>query len=305
MRKIPPLHAIQAFESASRLGSFMRAAEELHITPSAISHRIRELEQTLGIALFHRVHRSVVLTDSGRRYAAEIGEAFGRLESASSEVTRTGKSDLISVHVVPSLAAQWFTPRLARFSALYPDIDVRMTASAETVGLEDGVIDFDIRYGTVLRRNGVETEMFPPEPIVALCSPALMSGKNAIRHPKDLGKHMLIHSEMNLYNWRDWQRDHKDAVLNLERGLRFDRSFMSIYAAVDGMGVCLESALLAERQLESGALVLPFGKAGPRIECHSLNYLSSRARLPKIRLFREWLSQALAESPSLLGSALN
>ena len=303
MRKIPPLYSIQAFEAASRLGSFMRASEELHITPSAISHRIRELEQALGIALFHRIHRSVVLTDAGRRYSAEIGEAFGRIESASNEIARAGKSDLISVHVVPSLAALWLTPRLSRFSAQYPDIDVRMTASAEIVDLEDGVVDFDICYGAILRRTGVETEMLPPEPIVALCSPSLTRGKNGLKRPEDLCHHMLIHSEINLHNWRDWQRDHKGVVLNLDRGLRFDRSFMSIYAAVDGMGVCLESRLLAERQLRSGSLVLPFKDPVPRIECHSLNYLSSRIRLPKMRIFRDWLWQALAESPALSASA--
>ena len=114
---------------------------------------------------------------------------------------------------------------------------------------------------------------------------------------------MLIHSEINLYNWQDWQRDHKGVVLNLDRGLRFDRSFMSIYAAVDCMGVCLESRLLAERQLRSGSLVLPFKDPVPRIECHSLNYLSSRIRLPKMRIFRDWLWQALAESPALSASA--
>jgi LysR family glycine cleavage system transcriptional activator len=299
MRKIPPFYSIQAFESAARLGSFMRAAEELYITPSAISHRIRGLEQTLGLALFHRVHRSVVLTDAGRRYSEEIGEAFGRIESASNAIARVGKSDLISIHVVPSLAAQWMAPRLARFSAQYPDIDLRMTASNDIVDIEDGVVDFDIRYGSVLRRTGVETEMFPPEPIVALCSPALTRGRNGLKRPDDLAHQMLIHSEINLYNWRDWQRDHEGVTLNLDRGLRFDRSFMSIYAAVDGMGVCLESRLLAERQLAAGSLVLPFGKTAPWIKCHSLNYLSSRMRLPKMRIFRDWLWQELAESPAL------
>lgn len=299
MRKIPPLKSVQAFEAASRLGSFLRAAEELNITASAISHRIRELERALGVALFHRVHRSVVLTDVGRRFATEIGEAFGRIESAAQDVTRAGKSDLVTVHVVPSLGAQWLMPRIARFSTQHPDVDVRINASVDRIDLEDGTVDFDIRYGSVLNRAGIETEMFPPEPIVAICSPSLTRGKAALTRPRDLSHHLLIHSEVNLYTWRDWQIDHQGIPLNLDRGLRFDRSFMSIFAAVDGLGVCLESALLVERQLDSGRLVLPFGKEGPRIQCHSLNYLSSRARLPKIRIFRDWLLKALAESPDV------
>lgn len=300
MRKIPPLNSIQAFESAARLGSFIQASEELHITPSAISHRIRILEDALGVSLFHRIHRTVVITDAGRRFADEVAMAFGRIESAAQEITRVGKSDLIAVHVVPSFAAQWLMPRLARFTAKFPDIDVRITASVDQVNLEDGTVDLDIRYGPVLKRAGIETEMFPPEPIVAICSPELIKGRSGIRRPEDLEKHMLIHSELNRYSWRDWQRDHPGTSLKLDRGPRFDRSFMSIFAAVDGLGVCLESKLLVERQLDSKRLVLPFGGEGPRIECHSLNYLGSRAKLPKIRMFRDWLWQSLAESPALV-----
>ncbi|VVD94557.1 LysR family transcriptional regulator [Pandoraea eparura] len=299
MRKIPPLATLQAFEAASRLGSFIRAAEELHLTPSAVSHRIRELERLLGIQLFHRIHRSVILTDAGRKFARNVGDAFGQIESGVQEISRAGKSDLINVHVVPSLGAQWLMPRIARFTTMYPDVDVRITASGEKVDLEDGMVDFDIRYGAGLARAGIETEMFPPEPIVALCSPNLVEGNPCLRTPTDLSHQMLIHSEVNLYTWRNWEADHPGVQLNLERGPRFDRSFMSIFAAIDSLGVCLESMLLVERQLASGVLVLPFGKEGPRIECHSLNYLSSRGHLPKMRLFREWLMQALAESPSL------
>lgn len=299
MRQIPPLKSIEAFEAAARLGSFIRAAEELALTPSAVSHRIRALERELGVPLFHRVHRSVVLTDKGLRFAEEIGAAFGRIEAAVRDVARVAKSDLLTVHVVPSLGAQWLMPRLARFQALYPDIDVRVNASADAVNIEDGTVDFDIRYGSVLQRAGTVTEMFPLEPIVALCAPALVQGRTGIRRPRDLGRHMLIHSEVNLYRWRDWQRDHPGVTLNLDRGLRFDRSFLSIFAAIDGLGVCLESRLLVERQLDAGRLVLPFGDEGPRIACHSLNYLASRARLPKMQRFRDWLFEALAQSPAL------
>jgi len=111
---------------------------------------------------------------------------------------------------------------------------------------------------------------------------------------------VLIHSEANLYRWKDWQGDHSGISLKLDRGPRFDRSFMSIFAAVDGLGVCLDSKLLVERQLDSGRLVLPFGNQGPRVACHSVNYLASRARLPKIQVFREWLMQSLHESPALI-----
>lgn len=293
MRKLPPLKSVQAFEAAARLGSFIGAAEELHLTPSAMSHRVRELERHLGTQLFHRVHRSIVLTDAGRKYAEEVAQAFGQLEAASQDASRRSKADLLTVHVVPSLAAQWLMPRMSRFTAQHPEIDLRLQASTERVDLADGPVDFDIRYGAVLKQAGVAVEPLPDEKIVALCSPRLLEGRARIRRPRDLSHHMLIHSEVNLYSWRDWQRDHPGVELNLERGLRFDRSFMSISAAIDGLGVCLESRLLVERELASGALVLPFGDTGPLIHCHSLVYLQGRSRLPKMRLFREWLMRTL------------
>lgn len=289
MHKIPPLKSLQAFEAASRLGSFNAAAEELHLTPSAVSHRVRELEEHLGLQLFERMHRAVVLTDVGQRYARDIADAFGRIEAATQGVSRKGRTDLLTVHTVPSFAALWLMPRIARFNDAHADIDVRIHASVGTIDLEAGVVDVDIRYGQTKPQTSVESELLPPETIVALCSPALRDGPPPIRRPADLARQTLIHGEINLYTWSDWQRDHPRVNLRLDRGPRFDRTFMSISAAVDGLGVCLESLLLAARELQAGRLVLPFGTEGPRLHCHSLNYLRSRARVKKLRVFRDWL----------------
>ncbi len=299
MRKLPPLQWIQAFEAAARLGSFVQASQELHLTASAVSHRIRSLEDLLSISLFHRIRRTVILTDAGQRFANEVGIALTRIESAAQDTSRVSKADLITVHAVPSFAAQWLMPRIARFSTQHPDIDVRITASTEPINLEVGAVDLHISYGPPLQRVGIVTEMFPPEPIVAICSPTLLLGRKGIKRATDMQQHMLIHSERNMYQWKDWQNDHPGITLRLDRGLRFDRSFMSIFAAVDGLGVCLDSKLLIERQLDSGRLVLPFGDEGPRVACHSINYLAIRAHLPKIHAFREWLMQSLEQSPAL------
>lgn len=296
MLKLPPLQAVQTFEAASRLSSFLRAAQELGVTPSAVSHRIRSLERELGVQLFHRVHRSVALTDAGRRYAEEVTAALRRIEAATQSLARQGKSDILTVHVVPSLATQWLMPRLARFSALHPDIDLRLNASHEPVDLTSGAVDFDIRYGTRLQASGTVTEDFPEETIVVLCAPELVRGVRAIHGPADLRKHTLIHSELNLFGWRDWAAQHPGLALDLERGPRFDRSFMAISAAVDGLGVCLESRLLVQQELARGLLVMPLGPGGPRVRSHHLNYLRSRAGLPKLALFRRWLTEELDRS---------
>ena len=274
----------------------MRAAEEMHVTASAVSHRIRDLEREMGLQLFHRIHRSIVLTDAGKRYAEEIAEAFGRMEAATLAASRSGKSDLLTVHVVPSFAAMWLMPRMARFSQMHADVDLRVNASTDLVDLAGGSVDFDIRYGHVLEQAGVIVEKLPKETIVALCAPKLVAGRTGIHKPRDLTHHMLILSEVNLYRWRDWQRDHPGVELNLQRGPRFDRTFMAINAAIDELGVCLESLMLAKRELDAGRIVLPFGEEGPEIHCHSLVYLASRARLPKMKMFREWLFEALADA---------
>jgi LysR family glycine cleavage system transcriptional activator len=293
MRKLPPLKAVQAFETAARLGSVLKASEELSVTPSAISHQIRFLEEELGVRLFHRAHRSIILTDVGRRYAEELGASFTAIEAATRAVGRERRSDILSLHVVPSLAAQWLMPQIGRFTSDNPEIDLRLHASTDRVDLMSGAVDLDIRYGSVLEQSGVIVEPFPPETIVVLCAPSLTEGDKPIRSAGDLNRHALIHSEVNLFSWRDWQCAHPGVELNLGRGLRFDRSFMSISAAIEGRGVCLESRLLVQRELASGSLVMPLGPEGPSIRCHSLAYVRSRRALPKVASFRDWLFRAL------------
>ncbi len=303
MRKIPPLKSIQAFEAASRLGSFVAAADELHITPSAISHQIRDLEQRLGIALFHRVHRAVELTDAGRRYAEAVAEALGLIEASTRSIERTGKSDILTIHSVPSFAAQWLMPRISRFSAMHPDIDVRLNASAVPVDLAAGEADFDIRYGNVFPDTGVTVEPFPEETIVVTCSPDLVAAYKTRKKTFDISRATMIQTEVNKYTWKDWARDHPEHKLDLERGPRFDRTFMAINCAVDGLGVALESLLMLERELESKKLMLPFGLDGPKMVCHQLLYLKTKGHVQKMRAFREWLFEELSQSMGVTSRA--
>jgi LysR family glycine cleavage system transcriptional activator len=284
------LKSIQAFEAAARLSSFALAADELFVTPSAISHQIKLLEDQLSVRLFHRVHRAVILTDTGRQYAEEIGAALARIDKVTRDIGRVEKSDILTVHATPSIASQWLMPRLARFSALHPDIDVRLNASSAPVDLIKEAVDIDIRYGARrLQPAGTMVLDLPLETIVPLCSPRLANGEHPIRTVADLRHHPLIHSEGCLVGWRDWMRLHRKVVLDITRGPRFDRSFMAISAAADGMGVCLESLLLVQRELETGTLVAPLGFEGLRVNGYTLNLLKSRADLPKLKSFQDWL----------------
>ena len=296
MRRLPPLRSLQAFEAAARLGSFAAAADELHLTPSAISHHIRDLEERLAIVLFHRAHRRVILTDAGRRYAGVIGQGFGLIELATRRIEHHGKSDVLTVHCVPTLATQWLMPRLSRFGAQYPDIDLRLNASVGDVNLVAEQADFAICYGTVVVESGVDMTPFPKEPLTIVCAPELMNTVHPIRTPEDLQHHTLIHSEVNLFKWGDWAKQHPNVELSLKRGPRFDRTFMTISAAVDCLGVAIESRLMMERELESGKLVMPLGPEPAQMVFHRLLHLESKANLPKMVAFKEWLFAQLNES---------
>ena len=158
------------------------------------------------------------------------------------------------------------------------------------VDLIKEAVDIDIRYGARrLQPAGTMVLDLPLETIVPLCAPRLANGEHPIRAVADLKNHTLIHSEGCLVGWRDWMRLHRKVVLDITRGPRFDRSFMAISAAVDGLGVCLESLLLAQRELKAGALVAPLGLEGLRVNGYTMNLLKSRADLPKVKSFQDWL----------------
>ncbi|MGV3550985.1 LysR substrate-binding domain-containing protein [Rhizobium sp.] len=291
---MPSLKSLQAFEAAARRGSFAAAADELHVTASAISHQIRFLEQEVGVSLFHRNTRTIALTDAGDSYFHNISEAFTMMEAGTREIERRGKSDILTVHSVPSFATQWLMPRLARFSAQHSSIDVRLYASADPVDLNAGLVDVDIRYGSVLPSRGVTTISLPDEAVIALCSPDLLKrSPHPIREPADLQYQTLIHSEVNLLTWYGWAKLHGDIRLDLDRGPRFDRSFMSISTAVDGHGICLESHILVEKELQTGRLVKLFGDERDMVACHSISMLKAKQNVPKVKAFQTWILEEL------------
>ncbi len=288
MTALPSIRAIQSFVTASRLGSFLEAAAQLQLTPSAISHQIRLMEEDLGEKLFHRIGRNVSLTDIGERYYRDLAEALSIIEHATNEVSRRNSVDVLSVGCVPSLASLWLMPRLPMFEELYPNIETRLLSSSDPAKLNDGSVDVDICFGSVPKLGSIAAEEFPLETIVVACSPEIASGEKAIRKPSDLLGQALIRSEQTLYSWHQWAKDH-NLEIDLTRGPRFRDAFMSIAAAVEGRGVCLESYRLLERDVEKGNLVLPFGMTGPNMGCHSLTYVRSRLRSPKISAFKAWL----------------
>lgn len=291
--RLPSFSALRVFEAAVRLGSFAAAAEELRLTPTAISHQVRNLERVLGVRLFHRVGRGVIPTDAGRRYFDSLHAAFKDIADATTEILASGKSDTLAVHSAPSFATLWLTPRLWQFVSENPDIDVRISSSTEAVDLLDEEFDIDIQYGK-RPEPGLEVIPLAEETIVPMCAPGVAHGLNPVKVPGDLRRQTLIHSDGCLVHWKDWLKRVPGLELDLARGPHFDRSFMSIAAAVDGIGVCLDSTFLAQREIEAGRLVMPFGADGPKLTEHRLVVLREKAKLPKVQAFIAWLLDIIA-----------
>lgn len=290
------IKAIQAFEAAARLGSFALAADELAVTPSAISHQVRLLEDQIGVTLFHRVHRSVILTDTGREYAVDVIAAFAKIDAATRTAASAGGTTTLTIHSSPSIASQWLMRRLPLYGEAHPEIDLRLQSSVDLIDLGQGIIDVDIRYNPGPAPAGAIIYPFPEDIVVPMCSPRLANGLKPIRTVEDLADHTLIHGEINILGWREWGRRNRRARLELDRGPRFDRSFMAIRAAVDSLGVCLDSMLLAEEELRTGKLVAVLPETAMTARGHAFMTLRSKSTTHRVTDFREWLFRELDKS---------
>ena len=285
-----PMSAIRAFEAAARTGSFRDAANELHLTPSAVSHAIRKLERTLSTVLFERSARAVRLTPAGENLMRHAGAAFDELRRGLEEVAGRGPR-LLRVHSAPSFAAQWLAPRLAKFLAAEPSVEVRLAASTDYARFTNDDFDLDIVYGEP-RAEGVEVISLGEETVTPLCHPKLAT---KIRRPQDLLEQVLIRSDVKRVQWHQWFLANGISAPPLH-GMRFDRSFLAIAMAASGLGVALESTRLAEREIESGLLVAPL--AGQSIDirynAHQLTFPRATRQRKAVRAFADWIVAELA-----------
>lgn len=287
-----PISAIRAFEAAARTGSFSDAADELHLTPSAVSHAIRKLESTMSTTLFERSARSVRLTPAGENLMRHAGAAFDNLRRGIEEVAGRGPQ-LLRVHCAPSFAAQWLAPRLTKFLAAEPQLEVRLAANTEYARFTNDDFDLDIVYGQP-RGEGLEVVPLGEETVTPLCAPEIA---RKISKPKDLLNQVLIRSDVKRVQWHQWF-----AANGLEapaiHGMRFDRSFLAIAMACGGVGVTLESTRLAEREIASRRLVAPL--AGRSVDVryvgHHLAFPRAGRQRRALRTFVDWITSELAQT---------
>jgi LysR family transcriptional regulator, glycine cleavage system transcriptional activator len=294
MRKLPPMSTLRSFEAAARLLSFSKAADELLVTHGAVSRSIRSLEDYLGIKLFKRNIRAVVLTQAGASYFAVVRGLLETLSSATVTLMDQQSSGVINISTLDSFAAKWLVPRLFRFSHRHVDIDVRLSTSEQLANFSSDGIDLVIRYG---RGNypGLTAELLLKEELTPVCSPKLMQGENPPRILADLRHHTLIHDEFPI-DWVSWLRFAGAPEIDARRGIRFQSSVHAVQAAVQGDGIALGRSALVADDLKAGRLVQPFTLAQPTDLAYYVVYPPQSITRPKIRAFRDWLLEEVARS---------
>jgi LysR family transcriptional regulator, glycine cleavage system transcriptional activator len=284
---LPPLAALRAFEAAARHLSFTRAADELHVTQTAISHQIRGLEERLGVRLFRRLSRGLVLTDEAQRYLPAVRDAFARLEAATAELLARRASGTLTASVVPSFAAKWLVPRLGRFRAANPDIDLRISTSQHLVDFAREDVDIGLRMGRG-HYPGLRVDRLFGETLVPVCSPALLEGEPPLRRPQDLKHHVLLHEDDET-GWRLWLELAGVEDVDVSHGLTFTDAAMGVQAAAEGQGVALARTALAAWDIAAGRLVRPFDVSMPHDLAYYLVCPEASAERPRIAAVRAWL----------------
>jgi LysR family glycine cleavage system transcriptional activator len=285
---LPPLKGIIAFEVVARLGSVNKAADELNVTASAVSHQISNLEGFVGRRLFDRTSRGLVLTPVGERFQQDVTGALALIASAAMNARSSEGIEVLRVHASPSFANLWLMPRLPAFLSAHPDLRIQLSAAHTHSDFSRGEVDIDIRYGNV-RWGDLHVETIFEEEILPLASPALLKGA-VIRAPEHLLGQPLIFSDVNVVQWPRWFAAHGVALSPATYPLRFDRAYMAIGAALHGLGVALESDRLAEGYIRSGALVPVFAdRKGIRVHAHHLVFPEPHAKWGKVERFVRWL----------------
>jgi len=307
-RRLPPLNALRAFEAAARHLNFSRAADELSVTPGAVSQQIQNLEDYVGAALFKRTPKGLLLTDAAQTALPALREAFDRLAEASSLLTAAVDGRRLTLTAPPSFAAKWLVPRLKRFEEAYPQIDVWLSADMDIVDFAAGEIDLAIRYGAG-RYPGLEIMRLLRETVIPVASPALIA-ENRLTEPADLAHHTLLHdgspdADESCPDWSMWLAARGVRGVDGTRGPRFNQSSLVIEAALGGRGVALAKGTLAQDDLDARRLVTPLQMSTAVDFAYYVVHPKAKGRLPQVKAFVGWITAEAAAHEAALASIDN
>lgn len=308
--RLPPLNALRAFEAAARLLSFKKAAKELHVTPGAVSHQIKLLEDHLGVALFRRLTRALELTAEAQAMLPKVREGLENLAAAVERVRARQASYSLTVIAPPNFAARWLVPRLARFTQSHPALELHVASRLAMIdGRENGHVAppndapedapfVMVRFGEG-RYPGAHVDQLFRAVYVPVCSPKLLKGEHPLKKPADLRFHTLLHDETVVEegvrpNWHDWLEAVGVQGVDSSRGPSFSNASLAVEAAIEGMGVALTMKPLVRSEIQAKRLVVPFDIPAPAAFAYYLVTPETDAQNPGVAAFREWILAEVA-----------
>ena len=294
-RRIPPLNPLRVFEVVARTQNLTAAAQELHVTQSAVSRQIGVLEEYVGIELFRRERHGVSLTRLGLSYAEQVIPAFEMIAAATDRLVNGTSRGALRVRTYTTFAAKWLIPRLRDFKALHPSIDVRITNGVADVDFDRDPVDVAIQYGTG-KWPRTQTDLLFRDEIEPVCSPRYLAEHAPDKsRPESLLKQRLLVSHYRRSDWDDWlsATGLADAAAGTVR-MSFSSSVLTWQAAVDGLGVAIGQTALLTAELDSKQLVRPFDKPLLRDKAHYLVRPEVQRDSRKVSAFREWLLSSVS-----------
>lgn len=293
-RRLPPLNALRAFEAAARDESFTRAAQELHITQGAVSRHVAKLEDWLGVRLFERTRTGLVLTPQGQNYLRTVRSALDLIEDGTRALQQSPDERRLRVKLPPTFAIRWLVPRLARFHALHPKIDVQITTSHQRADFEREDIDLSIHSEPEPVNTPGYRRLFG-ETLLPVCAPGLLEAGRPLKKPADLARHVLLCSLNRPLDWPHWLAAAGAHGIDGNSGLKFDNAALAYQAAADRLGVMIAQLAFVSDDLASGRLVAPLAL---RLKTQGAYYLESRtgrAQPERVQAFADWVVQEAAE----------
>ena len=292
IRRLPPLNALRGFEAAARLGSFNRAAEELFVTPSAISHQVKSLEEYLGVPLFRRDKRRIVLTASGEKYLGAVEHALDEIDMATRRLVASPNASAVNISVAPGFLTRWLVPRISDFQERFPDVELRLSASMGTVDFLHSDTDMAIYFGTG-DWSGVDAHYLKGVTLVPVCSPRLLDGERPLRNPEDLRHHTLLRVSSRPDEWKQILDKAGIDRSSMNKVMTFSSTSLALSAAIEGAGVALTESSLVERELDYGQLLVPFELELETRNGFYLVYQKGRQLNYGMRSFRDWLFERI------------
>lgn len=292
IKRLPPLNSLKSFEAAARLGSFQKAAQELYVTPSAVSHQVKSLEAFLELELFIRHTRRIELTSAGREYMETVQQALEDIGYATRKLIATHGSGELNLAVAPAFLTRWLLPRMSRFYDQHPNIELEISASTGLIDFAHSDTDMAVYFGSGDWPD-VTAHFLKSSALIPVCSPDLLE-EHPIETPEDITNHLMLHVSKRPDEWSAWFETAGVPYREKRKGLHLSSSLLTTRAAAKGLGVALADVTLISDEIQTGQLVAPLDIRMERAQSFYLVYDSDRNPTETMAQFKEWIMAEMA-----------